>query len=122
MPGEPFHDEWPRLTRFEMMAWYWARVARLHAEHLARIPAQDWIAIDYTRPSAEDVARVFDFIGLEGFDRARVEDMLQTRINSVWDRFRLPARFPSWRQWDDERRARFDRIAGDAMRMLGYTP
>jgi hypothetical protein len=119
-PGEPFHDEWARLSRFEMMAWYWAHVARLHTEHLARIPAGDWIAIDYTRPSAEDVARVFDFLGLKGFDRCRVDEMLRARINSVWDRFQLPARFPPWPQWGDDYRARFDRMAGEAMQTLGY--
>ena len=57
----------------------------------------------------------FDFLGLEGFDRARVEQMLASRINSVWDRFKLEARFPAHDAWSDELRARFERLASATM-------
>jgi hypothetical protein len=103
-----------------MMAWYWAHVSRLHVEHLSRVPAASWITVDYTNVDPAQIGRVFEFLGLEGFDEARVDAMLNARINSVWDRFKLRERFPHPRDWDSERRRRFDRIAGGTMRLLGY--
>jgi hypothetical protein len=119
-PGDPFHEEWAGMTRFEMVSWYWSFINTLHLDHLSRIPAVDWTSIDYTAVRAADVGRLFEFLGLEGFDEARTEEMLRARINSVRDRFGLEPRFPPWAGWDEQRRRRFDRIAAPVMRRLGY--
>jgi hypothetical protein len=84
-PSDPFYDEWPTFSRFEMVAWYWAYISRLFINNLSQIPKQDWTTVNYTGIGASDVGHIFDFLGLEGFDQNRVESMIQSRINSVED-------------------------------------
>jgi hypothetical protein len=118
--GEPLHDEWLRLSRLEMLAWSWARLNEVHLESLAAIPQADWLEVDYSGVTAEKLRDVFDFLGLEGFDRARVEAMLESRINTVREHTGREGRFPYWPVWTAEQRSRFDRLAGTMMGRLGY--
>src|SRR5439155_13308218 len=119
-PSDPFYSEWPNFSRFEMVTWYWAYINRLFLRNLAEVPKEDWIVVNYTGVQVSDIERVFDFLGLGGFDQTRIEDMLRARINSVWERVKLQPRFPSWQSWDADHRQRFDRIAVETMRLLGY--
>lgn len=119
-PTDPLYHIWPDLSRFEMVAWYWAYINQLFLRHLTEIPTEDWITVNYTGIQPEDIKCVFDFLGLQGFDRSRVDHMLQARINSVWQRVQRPTRFPNWRLWDTDHQQRFDRLAGTTMRLLGY--
>lgn len=119
-PSDPFYQEWPDLTRFEMVTWYWAHSNRLIARGLEAIPREDWIMVNYTGVQVEDIESLFNFLGLEGFDEPRISDILGTKINSVEERFKIPARFPNWRQWNADRTRRFDRIASEAMDFFGY--
>lgn len=120
IPSDPFYEEWPNLTRFEMVTWYWAYINRLIVCNLEAIPREDWITVNYTGVQAENIESLFNFLGLEGFDEPRISDMLHSKINSVEERFKIPARFPAWRMWDVELTRRFDRIAGETMNLLGY--
>lgn len=119
-PGDPYFERWPELSRFEMAAWYWQFINRLYVENLAKIPPEDWIGIDYSTVEPQDIERVFDFLGLRGFDHDSVENMLSSHINSVWSRIRRRGKFTTWRDWDEDRRRAFDGIAAGAMTLLGY--
>jgi hypothetical protein len=119
-PGDPWFERWPSLTRFEMAAWYWTYINRLFAAQFAQIAEADWIRVDYTGITVETIERLFDFLGLEGFDAARADDMLHNRINSLEDRFRTHGRFPRWQSWSPDQQRRFDAIAAGALREFGY--
>jgi hypothetical protein len=119
-PGDAWHDRWPSMSRFQMAAWYWAFINRLFAEQLRRIPADRWMRVDYTRITVDGVAHLFDFLGLQGFDRARVAEMLGQRINSLEDRFQTRGRFPHWSAWSSDQRRQFDEITGREMQEFGY--
>ncbi len=119
-PSDPFYDEWPDLTRFEMVTWYWAHINRLIACNLDAIPREAWTKLNYTGVQTEDIENLFNFLGLEGFDRTRISDILHSKVNSVEERFNITGRFPSWRMWDDDRSHRFDRIAKETMDFFGY--
>lgn len=120
LPGDPWHERWCTLTRFQMVAWYWAHINRLFAGALQTLPRGAWMRVDYTHVTVERVRELFDFLGLEGFDEGRVEDMLGRRINSLEDRFQARGPFPHWRQWTAEQQRQFDEIAGEQMSVLGY--
>lgn len=119
-PGDPWHDRWPSLSRFQMTAWYWSHINRLFSAQLCRLPSDTWMRIDYTRITVDRVAQLFAFLGLEGFDASRVEAMLARRINSLEDRFQTEGRFPHWERWTPEQRRQFEEIAGATMRDLDY--
>ncbi|MBN1942503.1 MAG: methyltransferase domain-containing protein [Phycisphaerae bacterium] len=121
LPGKEYYDEWESMTRLEMCAYYWRRVNQLYVDGLASIPAEAWIALDYTNPSAGDILRVVDFLGLEGLDEQKIGQMLDSRINSLKDRGvsdGVPT--PPWPDWPAEWRRKFDRVAGGMMARLGY--
>jgi hypothetical protein len=118
LPGDPFFQAWSDFSRFQMMSWYWAHITELHFGYLSEIPPADRITIDYSNVNPHDIERVFSFLNLEGFESTRIREMLKSRINSVWDRFRIRARFPTWQTWDESMRRDFDRIAGRTMLKL----
>jgi hypothetical protein len=132
-PGEPLYAEWEGLTRFEMCAYYWARINDLYLTELSRLPPDSWITLDYRRPTAADVLRAAAFVGLVGLEPDVVAGMLNEKINSVSSRTSpaaagtgrgdaapLPEPFPNWKAWTTERTAQFDRLAGAMMRQIGY--
>ncbi len=120
MRGESLYAEWENLSRAEMCAYYWARINNLYRDELERLPRESWIEIDYTQPTAGDIQRVMDFCGIKGFDAAAVSAMLDRKINSLQDREAPAGTYPSWPQWTDDMRQKFDRLAGTTMRRFGY--
>ena len=122
-PGssDPFYDEWPSFSRFEMVTWYWSYINQLFLRNLAEIPNKDWITVNYSGVQVEDIEQVFDFLGLAGFDETQIGTMLEARINSVQERVKIDPRFPKWPAWDMAFQQRFYRIAGETMAQLGYS-
>lgn len=121
-PGESLYDKWEALTRAEMCAYYWSRVNCLYLEQLEKLPNDAWMVIDYTTPTVEKVLEVGGFCGLRGLHRSMIEELLQRRINSLEDRGAEKGTYPSWREWDGGARRRFDAIADQTMRRLGFYP
>jgi hypothetical protein len=119
-PGDRWHERWPTMSRFQMVGWYWTYINRLFASQLCQVPSDRWIRVDYSRITVDTIAHLFEFLGLEGFDAARVGEMLDRRINSLEDRFQTNGRFPDWTNWSLQQRQQFEEVAGDAMRELGY--
>lgn len=119
-PNDPFYKEWSNLSRFEMVTWYWAYINRLYLENLANIPQEDWITLDYSGVTAQNIETVFDFLGLTGYQEERVTEMLESRINSVEQRTGLRPRFPRWPEWEASRMQQFKRIAQETMDLLEY--
>lgn len=119
-PGEPLHDKWRTVSRFEHCAWYWNRYNELALEAAERHGAERVMTIDMTNADVDTYARAFAFLGLEGFDADRVTALMQARINSVKWRSGEEDRFPHWPHWDAGRTARFEALAGNMMRRLGY--
>lgn len=120
--GDPLRAEWKSLGRFEKCAWFWSEYNKTALNRLADWPEDRWLLVNTTGLTAESCERIFDFLGLEGFDKVTVNKLLNSRINSVEARVGLPDRFPRWSQWDDDLRQRFDRFAAPMMRRLGYYP
>lgn len=119
--GTPDGDRWEAFSREEMCAWYWARIYALYLDELEQIPSDAWIRIDYDRPSAAEILRVAEFLGLEGLDEATVAAQLDSRINSLADRGAEGERFPDWENWTETQQRRFAEIAGDTTARLGLS-
>lgn len=120
LPGDAYFDYWTNMSRFEMVSWYWRYINTLYQQNLSMIPKEHWIEIDYKTVSAENIETLFDFLGLTGFDKTKVDRMLSRKINSVRDRVGEQSRFPSWPGWTSEQISQFNEIAGNTMTTLGY--
>lgn len=119
-PEDELYGEWETLTRAEMCAYYWSRANRLYLEQLEKLPQDAWMTIDYTTPTVEKVLEVAEFCGLRGLQRDAIDALLQRRINSLEDRGAAQGEYPDWCNWDGGRRRKFDDIAGETMRRLGF--
>jgi hypothetical protein len=119
-PKDPWFDEWANLSRFEMVAWYWAFYNHLIEDNLLNIPKEDWLFLNYSQVRTESILNVFDFLGLEGKDENKTRKMLNKKINSVLNVTHQKAKYPSWDKWDKETTNKFNAIAGKAMHHFGY--
>jgi hypothetical protein len=120
LPGDDMASRWRTLDRFEKCVWYWAEYNRLLLARTALLPRSHRIDINLSACGAGDLARIFDFLGLDGFDGGRVADMLGAGINSLYERTGIRGRFPAWPDWSIAQNASFREFAGPMMQRLGY--
>lgn len=121
-PGvnDPWSKKWKTLSRLEMIAWYWAYSNNNIASCLDSIPKEDWLCINYSQVNIDSIKKTYNFLGLEGFDEKELNNMLQSRINSVHDVTNYENRHPYWKDWSNETTNKFNIIAGEAMKKFGY--
>jgi len=103
-----------------MCAYYWSYVNNLYRNQLEKIPPSSWVEIDYTSPDPGDIWPVINFLGLKGITQNTIESMLNKKINSLRDRFKLENQYPNWKNWDSTTRRNYDQIASSTMQRLGY--
>jgi hypothetical protein len=119
-PGQPMYERWKQTTRFEKCAWYWATFNALALDMLAAVDRERWRIVDVTNSTLEQVESVFDFLELEGFDRAQVSRMLESKINSLEELTGSCNLFPEYKDWTEEEKRIFARHAIPVMQRLGY--
>jgi hypothetical protein len=128
--GEPHAGQWPRMTRFQRLCWYWMHTNEFLASRI------------YSFVRFEDLLRDY------GIFKANILDPTGVQVSrEVWRReverpkntsraFRLRSRLvgllrgrrripdlrplPPWSKWDDERAGQFWEICGPTMRRFGY--
>ena len=119
-PDDPMHANWRAAQMLEKCAWYWDAFNRRALASLALVGDDRWRLLDVSQATAAEIADVFEFLELTGFDNARVSEMLAARINSVEEKTghgHLIAPFEDWSKEDQETLLRF---AADTMHTLGY--
>lgn len=119
--GSPLYQTWCELPRAEMCAWYWSTINRQLFSEFEALPATSVMRVDYTCPVSDDIRKVFEFCGLLGFHKERVNSLLDQKINSNRERNSADGTFPRWEDWDGGMRRRFEALAGEAMRQFGYS-
>jgi len=110
--GQPFHKEFPSFSQFEKACYHWVESNRVIIGSFKNTPKDQQLTIkleDLT--SDKDVLdNMLDFIGIESQDK--FFDLLKTPQNVF---------FPMDFKLSDEQLRQFDRIAGDMMKILGYS-
>ncbi len=120
-PGDPYYDKWPRMSRHEMLCWYWAFINDYAMDRLQAIPEDRWLRVDYSAPDrVAEVTKAVDFLALRGIPPKTTDRMLQSRINSLADRTGTTTKCSTWQDWSDKELDQFWEIAGDTMVRLGY--
>lgn len=120
---DPIYKEWKNLSRFEMCSWYWSHINDLYLDNLSTIPKDRWVEIDYssnTENKLLQIQNVFEFLGLSGFSRPKIKNMLGSNINSLKYRGHSPGRYPHWSDWSKNNINKFNKFSSDTMIRLGY--
>jgi len=119
-PEDPIFNRWKQMDVFEKAAWHWANYNAMALDHLSQLDPSRWIQIDVNRASIKDVKKCFDFLGLNGFNKHNVSEILYTRINRFNDGLKDADRFTHWKYWDLEELQKFEKFAGEVMSKLAY--
>ena len=119
-PEDPHYENWLEYSREEMCAWYWQYINGLYLDQLLKIPSTAYQILDYTHPEVEDIIEVANFLNLQGLTESKISDMLNSKINSVKNRFGVDRRYPDWPNWSSTQRMQFDHIAQKSMSQLRY--
>ncbi len=111
---------WKSLTRFEKASWYWAKFNGLILKKIEKKDKDRFITVDISNINLKEIEKIFNFAGLEGFNRDIISKMLKERINSAQEKWGLKDIFPKWDKWDNNMKESFSRYAGRMMKRLGY--
>ena len=120
LKGEEYYDIWEDMKREEMCAYYWSKINDIYLSELKMIPCEQWVEIDYTKPTTEDILTVAEFCGLKGLNESIVNKMLNEKINSLKERCEESPQYPKWNMWDVGLKESFINIAGNTMKENGY--
>jgi hypothetical protein len=119
--SEKLYSEWKSLSRFQKCSWYWAQYNRLALDMINHVnQPHRFMKINMTGVTAKDVEAVYQFMGLTGFERTKVDELLKARINSVKQRSGQADQFPQWTHWSEDLYHSFDKFASPTMYYLGY--
>jgi len=84
-PGEdhPDHEAWGTMSSFEKVCWLWNETYRRIADVLEKLPPERFRIIQFEQLISESqtTAEVFDFLGLDGFDEQKVNEILGEKLN-----------------------------------------
>lgn len=108
LPGEPWREEWDRLTRFEKCAWFWQDAQRQMWDVSDRIVRFEDLLTDY-----DSFSEFLAGMGLS-LPETRYKWAVENKVNA------RPHTFPHWAEWTDDEMQSFDTIAGEVNRELGY--
>lgn len=113
LPGDPFCEEWPRMTRFERVCWSW----RDTNEFLMNcIPVNRRLQFERITSNYEYFAE--RFLGSIGLELSR--DSWSRIVGQPSKNATANHGFPHWCHWGDAEQKAFWRICGDTMARLGY--
>ena len=118
--GEPYYAEWKNLSRFEKCSWYWNEFNTQMFKHVSSLDKKRWRLININTVKVSDFEKIFNFLGLNGFNPEKIDKMITARINSPMDRTNMSNKFPNWRSWSDEQNKIFNKHAEKMMLTLGY--
>lgn len=119
LPGDPYADQWARMTRFERVCWAWSRLNAYALQTVTANPharvfhfEQIFRAADRDEHLADLVAFATDLPGAR--PATSFAGWLERPIHAS------AGSFPAWSGWTAPRQARFRQICGPLMAQLGY--
>jgi hypothetical protein len=119
--GDPYHDVWETMSRFERVCWSWSKLNGYALEAMRSNPdarlylfEEIFHAEDRYETLAELVAFATDFEGRRAPSAAALDGWLDRRVNVSQDSF------PHWEDWSAEQKRQFHAICGPLMDELGY--
>lgn len=113
LPDDPYYTSWAGMDLFGMCCWYWKEWNRLGLDLLKEKPKDQYYIVNMDTLDMNGVKELFEFLGLKGYNRKRIEPILHGKINSLQDRFDKQNIFPTYEDWGHRAKATFWNIAGN---------
>lgn len=120
VPGDPFFGTWENMSREQMCGWYWNFTLNLYKNELEKGDKRDWFSLDYSDIDAEKILKLMEFLNIKGGDVNLIQEMLDSRINSVKERCGEENGYPHWTNWDGGGRRGFEETCSEMMCELNY--
>ena len=117
METEDFR-KWRSFDDFEKFAWQWNAFNSLLLDKAEDIDSARYRWIDMNDLTVKTARQIYEFLGLEGFRKERIEKLLGSKINRT--NLAKKTQFPNWKNWDEETTQKFDQIARPMMHKLKY--
>jgi hypothetical protein len=106
LPDTSWAQEWENMDRLDKIAWFWMSVNSFISKRLSGLPSERWMTVRLEELTHTRVLEILRFAGLpESWDG----ETLQKHDSD-----------PGQVDWDSHHIAKFNRIAGETMRSLGY--
>lgn len=113
LPGDPFHDRWKHMSRFEKVCWLWRESNEFVMAH---VPAERWLRLEsIVRDYDQFRERCLDAIGLD-VPETVWEEVVSRKSRNASKTYA----FPAWEEWPREQKRAFVEICGETMEKLGY--
>ena len=107
---------WPEMSPFEKNTWLWTETNRLILDGLDKWPEEQVMHLKMEDMFQKNLlGEALGFLGVEGVADDKIEEILGKRVNS-----RKKLVLPQWPEWSGWHRERFNDLALDMMRRLGY--
>ena len=119
-PGDKIFPFWKSMSRFQKIAWYWSNFNSFAIGLLSEIESSRWLIVNVSDISVERIREIYDFLGLKGFAPEIIKNMLNARINSLYDKVKKEDIYPNWANWPVQQINEFEKLAGEMMIRLGY--
>jgi hypothetical protein len=120
-PGDPLHDTWRTLSRFEKVCWVWAKLNEYALGTLSGNPQARMFRFEQIFKGSDKYRHFNELVGfatsLPNIDRSRVgstDGWLERRVHQS------TTQFPAWERWTPVQKAQFANICGPLMDRLGY--
>ncbi|MBI2966767.1 MAG: sulfotransferase domain-containing protein [Bacteroidetes bacterium] len=118
---DPYYSQWGDMDRFERLCWHWVKKNTIMVNHLEnekKVLVVKFEEIFNSASGFPGLNRIIDFCGIQ--DRrfltyTEYAKRMSSRVNA-----NSSYELPSWKNWDESLKKKFDQIAGKSMRQLGY--
>ncbi len=115
--GSPEHAVWARMEQFEKVTWLWAETYRRILAIRENIgPARTMvIRFEDLVSDLDQTKAIYDFLGLSGFDKAKLQTVLDKKLNA-----QQLGIFPAVAEWDEKLNATVRKHCAELAQEFGY--
>ncbi len=113
---DSFFESWDNLSRFEKIAWYWQKKDRYICDILKEENNSLRIYFENIFDAENNYAGMEKLINFLGLPSKKFRDYLKNKIRSS-----KSYELPHWTDWEDERKEKFNNIAGEHLKYHGYS-
>ncbi len=119
--NDPYNSKWRYMSRFEKLAWFWAKINDLiyttikDDDKALTIRFEDLFNKEKNYDLIKKILEFFNIDSIKEFDNSELNLVFSKKIN-ITQNFTIPR----WKDWKEDWVVKFNEIAGDQMKFYGY--
>ncbi len=117
---EKEYTKWPDMKLLERCSWYWSKFNTLILDFAKQLPKESYTILKTDQTDATNINTLFTKLDLSKLDPQGIDGILNSRVNSIENRFKREQKIPGWKNWPEEEQRIFNHYAKGVMTELGY--